>query len=77
MNGRPWDSTAACFMRRHAGTRSAAEIATMTGHSEETVRRHIRDAGLKPYHPARRVMSRRDQLLASAAGLDAPEPDHR
>lgn len=57
------------IVRREAGRRSAMEIAAMTGHSEKTIRRHMERMNLRPYHPARRNMTRRDKLLLGAAGL--------
>jgi DNA-directed RNA polymerase specialized sigma24 family protein len=76
LNGSPWTPEADAIMRANAGKRSAEEIARMTGHSAWTVKVRMHAAGLKPYHAARRTMTRRQKLLLSAAGLDAPEADH-
>lgn len=66
---KPWTPKDDETMRTHAGKISAAEIGRMTGHARETVTRHMRDAGLEPYHPGRRTMTRRDRLLLGAAGM--------
>ena len=69
MPGKAFTGEAEQILRREAGRRSAKEIAAMTGHSEETIRRHMERLGLEAYHPARRNMTRRDKLLLGAAGL--------
>jgi len=71
LNGSPWTPEADAIMRANAGKRSAEEIARMTGHSAKTVLRQLKAAQLPVYHPIRQRMSRREQLLMSAAGLDA------
>jgi hypothetical protein len=69
MRGTPWTGEAQTIMEREAGRLSAEEIGRLTGHTAETVRRRIRDAGLPAYVAAHRAMTRRDRLLISAAGL--------
>lgn len=52
-----------------AGRATDAEIGTITGHCERTVRDRRKALGLPAFHPKRIGWSRRDYLMAGAAGL--------
>lgn len=67
-NGRPWTKEDTAKMIELAG-RPDAEIADATGHSIRTVRDRRQAQGLKACH-GRAHWTRRDWLLADAAGLD-------
>jgi len=64
MRGRPWGAEDSATLEQWGGKVSDARIASMTGHAEITVRKRREAAGIRP------VWTRRDWLLATAAGLD-------
>lgn len=68
MNGRPWSADDTATLRRMQG-RPDREIAEATGASVRTVREHRRALGIAA-HVGRAHWTRRDWLLADAAGLD-------
>lgn len=68
MNGRPWTPDHTDTLKRMAG-RPDSEIAEATGHAVRTVREHRRALGICAYQ-GRAHWTRRDWLLADAAGLD-------
>lgn len=72
-NGRPWTDGDAMTLREHGGRKPDAAIAQMTGHSERTIRDQ-RNAMMIPPYRHRPAWTRRDWLLASAAGLDFQIP---
>ena len=67
-NGRPWTQDHTATMESMAG-RSPADIAQQTGHSVATVKKRMQDAGIHSFG-SRSHWTRRDWLLADAAGLD-------
>lgn len=67
-NGRTWGPDDTATLERMAGVVPDAEIARMTGHCERTVRDH-RNAMGWPAYAHRPKWTRRDYLLAGAAGL--------
>lgn len=67
-NGRPWTADDTATLERMAGKISDARIAEVTGHNERTVRDRRNALGL-PAYCARPKWTRRDYLLAGAAGL--------
>lgn len=68
MNGRTWTKDCTETLKRMAG-RPDSEIAGATGFSVRTVREYRRALGICAYQN-RAHWSRRDWLLADAAGLD-------
>ena len=68
-NGLPWLPTHTVMLLMWAGRLSDAGIAEMTGHTRETVCRRRAAAGLPPYCPMRSRRTRRQELMANAAGL--------
>lgn len=68
MNGRPWTADDTATLERMEG-RPDSEIAGATGFSIRTVREHRRALGIRA-HQNRAHWTRRDWLLADAAGLD-------
>jgi hypothetical protein len=69
MNGKQWTESDTATLRRNAGRVSDARIAELTGHCEKTIRARRHALSLPSYHPKRSGWSRRDYLLAGAAGL--------
>lgn len=72
-NGRPWTDTDTLTLLRYGGKKPAAVIAALTGHSERTIRAQL-TARMIPAYQHRPTWTRRDWLLASAAGLDFQIP---
>ncbi len=69
-NGTPWlPDKHDPVLKAWAGKISDAELGTITGHSGCTIRERRALLGLPAYHPKRSGWSRRDYLLADAAGL--------
>jgi hypothetical protein len=68
MNGRTWTPADTATVRRMAGRVADAEIARETGHCERTIRDRRNAMGL-PAYAHRPKWTRRDYLLAGAAGL--------
>lgn len=69
MNGKPWEpATHNPILKAWAGRISDKEIGTITGHSERTVRDRRNALGLPEYRYQFAGWSRRDCLLAGAAG---------
>jgi len=68
MNGKPWTAADTVTLERMAG-RPDAQIAETTGHSVPTIRERRRALGLRPCQH-RAHWTRRDWLMADAAGLD-------
>lgn len=68
MNGKPWLQADTDTLWRMKG-KPDADIAKATNHPIRTVREHRRAAGI-PAHVGRSHWTRRDWLLADAAGLD-------
>lgn len=70
MNGSPWvPEKHDIILKGWAGRITDKEIGTITGHSERTVCKRRNELNLPAFHPQRIGWSRRDYLLASAAGL--------
>jgi len=67
-NGRQWTPADTLTLKRMAGQESDAEIGRRTGHCERTIRDRRNLLGLPAYAP-RPKWTRRDYLLAGAAGL--------
>jgi hypothetical protein len=67
-NGQEWTDAHTAILMTWAGKEPASAIARRTGHNERTIRRQMQDRGLGPYLP-RQSWTRRDYLLAGAAGL--------
>lgn len=65
----PWLPEHDLTLKRLAGTMSDARIGAITGHCERTVRARRILAGLPVYRLERAGWTRRDYLLAGAAGL--------
>lgn len=63
---RPWSQEAQELVESRVPD---AEIARRTGHAIKTVQDHRRALGFRPFNQ-RRNWTRRDWLLADAAGLD-------
>lgn len=57
------------ILKAWAGRITDAEIGSITGHSERTICEQRKRLNLAAFHPQRIGWSRRDYLLASAAGL--------
>ena len=70
MNGKPWTNEHTATLQAWAGKRSDARIGQMTGHCAITIRKRREAAGLPAYHADRATWTRREWLMASAAGLD-------
>lgn len=69
MNGRAWEpGKHDVILKAWAGKIKDAEIGTITGHSERTIRDRRNALGL-PAYCHRPYWTRRDYLLAGAAGL--------
>ncbi len=68
MNGKIWTGEDTATLKRMAG-RPDSEIAATTGHAVRTIREHRRALGICAYQ-GRAHWTRRDWLLADAAGLD-------
>lgn len=68
MNGKPWLPQHTATLERMAGDAADADIARETGHCVRTVRDRRNAAQLPAYHPARPAWTRRDWLMAGAAG---------
>lgn len=73
-----WTEAHDAILEKWSGKITAAKIAEMTGHCEKTVKlrqKALREAGanLPVYHHKRAGWSRRDYLLAGAAGLAVEE----
>jgi hypothetical protein len=69
-NGAPWlPDRHDPILKTWAGRITDKEIGAMTGHSEGTVRENRKRLELPAFHPQRVCWSRRDYLLAGAAGL--------
>lgn len=66
--GRAWTPSDTATLQRMAGRVPDADIASVTGHCERTIRDHRNAAGL-PAYAHRPKWTRRDYLLAGAAGL--------
>lgn len=64
-----WTSKHDLILEEWSGRIAARVIAGMTGHTERTVLEKQRTRNLPAFHPQRVGWSRRDYLLASAAGL--------
>lgn len=57
-------------LRGWAGRITDKEIGTITGHCAKVIGEQRKRLNLPAYHPQRAGWSRRDYLLASAAGLE-------
>jgi hypothetical protein len=69
MNGRAWEPDRHDpILRAWAGKIRDAEIGSITGHCEKMIREQRKRLGLRAFHPQRVGWSRRDYLLAGAAG---------
>lgn len=75
MRGKAWDGEAEKILMREYQRRSAEEIAAMIGCSTRTIVRRLGERGFKPINPALRNLTRRQQLLSSAAGIDVVRRD--
>lgn len=73
----PWLPEHDKILEEWSGRKSAKAIGEITGHCEKTVLQHqqaIREArGLPSYHHKRANWTRRDYLLAGAAGMMTPD----
>jgi hypothetical protein len=69
MNGKSWTQEHTEILERIAGRVPDADIARLTGHCERTIRDHRAALRIPAFHPKRTGWSRRDYLLAGAAGL--------
>lgn len=65
---RPWTEDDTATLKRMAG-RSPKAIAEVTGHAVVTVKKRLQAAGIRSFGN-RSAWTRRDWLLADAAGLD-------
>ena len=73
MNGNPWiPEKHNPILMAWAGKIKDAEIGTLTGHSERTIRDRRNAMGL-PAYAYRPGWTRRDHLLAGAAGIIATD----
>lgn len=73
MNGAAWiPERHDPILKAWAGRISDKEIGTITGHGEGTIRENRKRLNLPAFHPQRVGWSRRDYLLAGAAGMMAP-----
>lgn len=73
MNGAAWiPERHDPILKAWAGRITDKEIGTITGHKEGTVRDNRKRLNLPAFHPQRIGWSRRDYLLAGAAGMMAP-----
>ncbi len=68
MNGKAWSDEAQAVLERESGKLPAEDIARKIGFSVRTVQERQRLGGL-PRYVHSRTWTRRDWLLASAAGL--------
>ncbi len=70
MNGSPWlPDKHDPILKAWAGKIRDCEIGTITGHSARTIGEQRKRLNLPAFHPQRAGWSRRDYLLAGAAGL--------
>jgi hypothetical protein len=60
------------ILRAWAGRIRDAEIGTITGHSERTVRENRKRLGLPAFHPRRIGWGPREFALAAGAGMWSP-----
>ena len=69
VNGKPWiPEKHDQILKNWAGRASDTEIATITGHTRTQVCKRRNQLNLPSFHPGRVGWTRRDYLLASAAG---------
>lgn len=72
-HGNPWiPERHDPILKAWAGKITDAEIGTITGHGERKVGKRRKELDLPAFHPKRVGWSRRDYLLAGAAGLIVP-----
>ena len=70
-NGNPWiPEKHDLILKNWAGRASDTEIATITGHTRTQVCKRRNQLNLPSFHPGRVGWTRRDYILASAAGFD-------
>lgn len=72
-NGKTWDpGKHDRILRAWAGKITDAELGTITGHCAKVVAENRKRLELPAFHPKRIGWTRRDYLLAGAAGLNSP-----